>query len=120
MDTDRLTYAIIGCGMAVSSELGCGFLESVYRRALAHSLRKAGLQVESERAFRVLYGGVIVGDYRADLIVGDAVIVEVKALKVLTSAHHAQLLNYLKASCLPVGLILNFGNPRLEVRRMVN
>ncbi|MBX3026482.1 GxxExxY protein [bacterium] len=119
MDTDALTSRIIGCAMTISRELGCGFLESVYRRALGHSLSKTGLLVEPERRFTVVYDGVVVGEYRADLVIGGQVIVEVKALRAIEPAHHAQLLNYLKAARLRVGLLLNFGTPRLGIKRMV-
>ena len=105
--------------MAISRTLGCGFLETVYENALTHALRKDGLVVEAQRPFAVMYDGVIVGQYRADLVVGARVIVEVKAIKAFDSSHHAQLLNYLKASHLRVGLLLNFGTPRLEIKRMV-
>jgi len=75
--------------------------------------------VDAQRPFTVFYDGVAVGLYRADLVVGEHVIVEVKAIKALDSSHQAQLLNYLKASDLHVGLILNFGTPRLDIKRMV-
>ncbi len=120
MDTDSdLTQRIIGCSMTISRVLGCGFLEGVYERALAHALRKQGAGVETQRPFAVVYDGVIVGEYRADLIVDERVIVEVKAAKGIDPSHQAQLLNYLKATGLHVGLILNFGTPRLGIKRMV-
>ena len=120
MDTDdELTRRIIGYAIGISRVLGCGFLESVYENALAHDLRKNGILVDAQRPFTVFYDGVAVGLYRADLVVGEHVIVEVKAIKALDSSHQAQLLNYLKASDLHVGLILNFGTPRLDIKRMV-
>ena len=120
MDTERdLTQEVIGCAMAISRILGCGFLETVYERALAHALRKRGLSVEAQRPFAVVYDGVVVGEYRADLVIGGRVIVEVKAVRAIDPVHHAQLLNYLKASRLHVGLILNFGTPRLGIKRLV-
>ena len=122
MNTERdveLTRRIIGCAIRVSNTLGSGFLEKVYEFALAHELRKAGLHVQQQHGVSVLYDGIVVGDYRADLIVEDVVIVEVKAAKAIDPGHQAQLLNYLKAASLKVGLILNFGTPRLGIKRMM-
>jgi GxxExxY protein len=122
MNTDGrgdITERIIGCALKVSNTLGSGFLEKVYEAALAHELRKAGLGVQPQRPISILYDGIVVGDYRADLVVNEAVIVEAKAARALDSIHEAQLLNYLKASRIRVGLLLNFGTPRLEIRRMV-
>ena len=110
---------IIGCAIKVSASLGSGFLERVYEAALMHELQKAGLRAESQVAFAVRYDGVVVGEYRADLVVDDRIVVEVKAAKAIGPAHQAQLLNYLRASGLRIGLILNFGTPRLGIKRMV-
>ena len=111
-----LTRVIIGAFFDVYNELGYGFLELVYRRALAVRLQELRLNVRQEVPFALDYHGVEVGHYRADLIVDDAVIVEVKSAERLAPVHHAQLVNYLRASRIPVGLLLNFG-PRPEVRR---
>jgi GxxExxY protein len=119
MDTDKLTEIIIGCAMKVSNTLGVGFLEKVYENALAVELRKAGLVAEQQKKILVTYDGVIVGDYSADILVNGQVILELKAAKVIDEIHMAQLLNYLKATGLRVGLILNFGTPRLGIKRMV-
>lgn len=122
MNTDgsvHITERVIGCAMTVSNALGCGFLERVYEAALAHELRKAGLAVQLQHPVWVLYDGVIVGEYRADLVVENSVIVEVKAAKAIDRIHEAQVLNYLKATRLKVGLLLNFGTPRLGIRRLV-
>ena len=116
---DDVTQQTIGCAMRVSRSLGCGFLERVYESALTHDLRKAGLEVEVQRLFSVVYDGVVVGQYRADLIVGRRVIVEIKAIKVIDPIHIAQTLNYLRATDLHVGLVLNFGTPRLGIKRVV-
>lgn len=105
--------------MQVSRSLGCGFLERVYETALTHELRKGGVDVEVQRLFSVVYDGVVVGNYRADMIVGRRVIVEIKAARTIDPAHVAQLLNYLRASGLHTGLILNFGTPRLGIKRLV-
>jgi GxxExxY protein len=122
MNTDgcvHITERVIGCAMAVSNALGCGFLEKVYESALVHELRKAGFAVQQQHPVWVLYDGVIVGEYRADIVVDDLVIVEVKAAKAIDPIHEAQVLNYLKAARLKVGLLLNFGTPRLGIRRFV-
>ena len=118
-DTDALTERIIGCAFAVSNGLGCGFLEKVYENALAHELRKAGLNVQQQWPVRVHYDGQVVGDYVADLLVEGRVLLELKAVKELDDAHMAQCLNYLNATGLRLCLLLNFAKPRVEVRRVV-
>ena len=115
-----LTQRIIGCAYTVMNELGCGFLEKVYENALAHELRKAGLTAECQRAVTVYYDGVIVGQYVADLIVEETVLLEIKAVRALDNVHLAQCLNYLKATGLKIGLLMNFARPRLEVKRVVH
>ena len=116
---DHLTSRIIGSAMAVSNGLGTGFLEKVYENALAHELHKAGLTFLQQRDVTVMYDGVIVGDYAVDLLVEEAVIVELKAVKAIVEIHRAQCINYLRATGLRVCLLRNFGNPRLEIRRVV-
>ena len=115
-----MTEKVIGCAYTVSNVLGCGFLEKVYENALAHELRKAGLRVRQQHGITVNYDGVAVGDYAADLLVEDVLVVELKATKSLDDVHLAQCLNYLKATGLNLCLLLNFGRPRLEVKRVVN
>jgi GxxExxY protein len=115
---NELTEKIIGGAFAVSNKLGCGFLEKVYENALAHELRKRGLRVEQQHPIPVHYDGVLVGDFIADLIVENSVIVELKATKDNHDIFTAQCLNYLKATSLPICLLLNFGKPRLEVKRL--
>ena len=117
---DELSSKIIACAYAVGNGLGCGFLEKVYENALAHELRKAGLQVLQQQGIQVVYDGVIVGDYVADLVVNDDILVELKAVKALDDVHAAQCLNYLKATGKRVCLLINFGNPKMEVKRLVN
>ena len=119
MNTDDITEKIIGCAIKVSNTLGVGFVEKVYENALAFEMRRAGLAVEQQKPVRVLYEGVVVGDFAADMIVNGLVIVELKVAKVMDKMFEAQMLNYLKATRLKVGLILNFGTPRLGVKRMV-
>lgn len=118
--TDRLSEKVIGCAYTVSNTLGSGFLEKVYENALAHELRQAGLQVDQQHEIIVHYDGAVVGEYAADLLVEDVILVELKALQALSSVHLAQCLNYLKATGLRLCLLLNFGKPRVEVRRVVN
>jgi len=115
-----LTYKIIGAALEVHKTLGPGFLEAVYEEALAYELKKLGLSFERQKALAVYYKGVILGDYRADFVVEGNVIVELKAQKILTSIDEAQLINYLKATNLKVGLLFNFGGRSLQqVRRIV-
>jgi GxxExxY protein len=116
----RLSEQIIGSGFTVSNTLGSGFLEKVYENALAHELRKAGLTVLQQHVVTVHYDGVIVGMYAADLLVEDTILVELKAVKALDAIHSAQCLNYLKASKLKLCLLLNFGNPRMEIKRLIH
>jgi GxxExxY protein len=115
----ELTGVIIGAAMQVHRTMGRGFLEAVYRNALAFELRQAGLDVEVEQRIRVCYRGVVVGEYVADLMVEGSVIAEIKAVRVLAVAHEVQLVNYLTATGIEVGLLLNFGAPRLEFKRKV-
>jgi GxxExxY protein len=109
-----ITEKIIGIFYEVYNSLGFGFLEKVYENALALRLRKAGMTVVQQHPISVYFDGVIVGDYFADLLVEDAVILELKAVKEVTDEYEAQLINYLKATKYEVGLILNFGrNPKV-------
>lgn len=117
MEHEQLTQTIIGCAMKVHSTLGPGFLESVYQKALAHELRKAGLKVECEKVITVRYDGVIVGDFSADMMVEEIIMVELKANQSLVPANEVQLVNYLTATGIEVGLLLNFGAERLEFKR---
>jgi GxxExxY protein len=114
-----LTYRIIGAAQKVHGELGRGFAEKVYENALVLELRTAGIAVEPQASLKVRYGGAVVGAFNADLLVEREVLVELKAALLLEASHRAQCINYLKASGLPVCLLLNFGAPRLEVRRFV-
>jgi GxxExxY protein len=117
MEHEKLTETIIGCAMRVHRTLGPGFLESVYQNALAHELRKAGLLVECEKLIRVTYDGVLVGDFSADMLVANVVMIENKAAQALHSAHEVQLVNYLTATGVEIGLLLNFGAEKLEFKR---
>jgi GxxExxY protein len=119
-ELDGISEKIIGCAFIVGNTLGSGFLEKVYENALAHELRKAGLTVEQQHSLKVRYDHVIVGEYVADLLVEGAILVELKAIKALDDVHFAQCLNYLKATRLQVCLLVNFGRPRVDVKRIVN
>lgn len=119
-ELNRITEKIIGCAYTVASSLGSGFLEKVYENALVHEVKKAGLEVSQQHTIQVQYDGIIVGDYVADLFVEQKVLVELKAVKALDSIHHAQCMNYLKATGNTICLLINFGSPKLEVRRIVN
>jgi GxxExxY protein len=115
----ELTEKILGAALKVQNTLGVGFLEKVYENALCVELREGGLAVESQKAFPVRYEGVIVGDYVADLVVSAKVVVECKAVTNLDQVHEAQLMNYLKASGIRVGLLINFARSKLQFRRLV-
>jgi len=117
---DHETYAIIGAAMEVHTQLGSGFLESVYQEALTEELRLGAVPFESEVRLPILYKGRLLATvFRADLICFGNIIVELKAIKAFTSIEEAQLLNYLKATGMERGLLLNFGAQKLQVKRMV-
>ena len=112
-----LTDLVIGCFYDVYHELGHGFLEPVYPESMVVALRQKGLSVEREKTVEVSFRGAVVGIFRADLVVNDTVILELKTARTIESAHEAQLLNYLKATKYEVGLLFNFG-PRPQFRRL--
>lgn len=116
---EEITSTIIGAAFTVANTLGHGFLEAIYKNALAEELLAAGLGVAKERSFPVHYRDKQVGHYVADMVVDDRVIIELKAVDQLVPAHRAQLINYLRASNLSVGLLFNFGRPKIEVRRVL-
>jgi GxxExxY protein len=115
---EEITNRIIQAFYTVYHTLGYGFLEKVYENALALELRSAGMSVVQQAPIKVYYAGTVVGEYSADLLVADAVIVEVKVAEALVPEHEAQLLNYLRATPYEVGLLLNFGR-KAEIRRKV-
>jgi GxxExxY protein len=114
-----LSERVIGCAFKVANTLGAGFLEKVYENALAHEIRKTGIVVEQQHGVTVHYDGAVVGEYVADLLIDGCLLVELKAVKALDDIHLAQCLNYLKATGLPLCLLLNFGTPKLEIKRVV-
>ena len=120
LELDELTKKVIGCIYAVSNTLGSGFLEKVYENALAIELRKAELNVEQQHRIQVNYEGIAVGEFLADLVVEKSVILELKAAKGFDENHYAQCLNYLKATGFTICLLVNFGKPRAEIKRVVN
>ena len=115
-----LSNRIIGCALLVSNKLGTGFLEKVYENALVYELRKAGLTVQQQHNIAVHYDDVVIGVYTADLLVEDAVLVELKAVRALDAIHVAQCMNYLKATRLWLCLLFNFGRSRLEIKRLID
>lgn len=117
MEHEELTRKVIGCCFKVYNTLGYGFLESVYQKSLMIELRTAGLSAEMEVAIPVSYEGEPVGDFSADIVVDDVVILELKSVRQLTDVHEVQLVNYLKATGKQVGLLINFGEKKVEVRR---
>lgn len=124
MDADERRYKeitgqIIGAAMAVSNELGVGFLEKVYERALQAELTLRGVKALTQRPLVVRYKGAVVGDYVADMLVEDCVLVEIKHADGFDNAHMAQCLNYLKATGLKVCLLINFGKTTVEWKRIV-
>ena len=116
---DELTQRVIGCAFEVSNTLGAGFFEKVYEKALCVELEKAGLDYVCQKPVLVKYKDSLVGEYVADIIVEGQLLLELKALSSLCGEHEAQLINYLKATGLSVGLLLNFGRPKLGIKRMI-
>jgi GxxExxY protein len=119
MEVNDITEKIIGCLYQVSNTLGCGFLEKVYENASGIAIAKAGLRVQQQFPIQVRYEGVVVGDYFADLLVEELVLVELKTVKAFDDVHTAQCLNYLRATGLPVCLLVNFYRPKLEIKRII-
>ena len=121
MATEPTTYdlagQVIGLAMKVHSTLGPGFLEAVYQKALVHELHKAGIEVETEVRLNVRYDDVVVGVFDADMLINKLLLVENKAVQALVAAHEVQLVNYLTATGLDEGLLLNFGAARLEFKK---
>jgi len=118
-DIDQLTYKINGAIFEVNRVLGGGFLEKVYENALVLELRNQGLKAEVQAPISVLYKGELVGEYLADILVEDKVILELKAVDQLQKVYEAQLLNYLKATRIKVGLLVNFKHPKADIKRFI-
>lgn len=118
MVDEELAGQIIQCFFDVSNELGAGFLESVYEKALFVALTQKGLKVVAQVPLKVRFRNVIVGDFFADLIVEDRVLIELKAVSRILQEHKAQVINYLTATAIETGLLVNFGTPRVEFFRL--
>ena len=118
-EIDHLTYKINGAIFEVNRILGAGFLEKVYENALVLELNNQGLKAESQVPISVIYKGKVVGEYLADILVEDRVILELKAVEKLQKVYEAQLLNYLKATGMKVGLLVNFKDPKAEIKRFI-
>ena len=119
MKYEDLTEKIIGCAYKVYNTLGFGFLESVYENALVIELKKAGFRAEQQYPIDVYYDGECVGAFKADVIVNELIILELKSVQVIRKEFEVQLVNYLTATMKPVGLILNFGPKKVDVKRKV-
>jgi GxxExxY protein len=117
VEHQELTRQIIGCAYKVFNTMGHGFLESVYEHCMLIELRSLGLEVVNQHPIKVHYNGQVVGNFEADLFVENAVIVELKSVSALSRIHEVQLVNYLKATGIDVGLLLNFDEQRVEVKR---
>ena len=120
MYCEELSEKVIGACFEVSNELGIGFLESVYEKALLIALRDRGLKAESQVAVRVSFRNQAVGEFFADIVIEDQIIIELKAVRGIAVEHVAQVLNYLRATGKEVGLLVNFGTKKLEYRRFNN
>jgi len=117
-ELNDLTEKIIGCAYTVGNSLGAGFLEKVYENALIYELKSEGLKVEQQKPIRIYYRDVLVGEYLTDLLIEDRLLVELKAVQEMEGAFYAQCLNYLKATGLEVCLLINFGKPEVQIRRV--
>jgi GxxExxY protein len=118
MKFKEITGKIIECALTVHKRLGFGFLENVYSNALMIELKKSGLGTEKEKKIEIFYDGQLIGDYAADIVVEDKIILELKSVKEFHPAHEAQLVNYLKATGKEVGLLINFGE-KIQIKRKV-
>lgn len=119
LDINDLTYKINGAVFEVSRVLGAGFLEKVYENALMEELKERGLNADSQVPIKVKYKGKEVGEYFADIVVENRVLLELKAVENIDKVHEAQILNYLKATSFTVGLLVNFKHPKAEIKRFV-
>ena len=117
---NKLAEAIVSSAYKVGGALGCGFLEKVYEKSMALELSASGLNIETQKPIKVHYAGELVGEYFADILVEGDVVVELKAVKTIENIHFAQCQNYLKATGKKLGLLINFGEEKVRVRRVVN
>ena len=119
MEHKNVTETVIGWAYRVYNKMGFGFLERVYQKGLLIELHKAGMDAEAQKPITVYYDDEIVGEFVADIIVNDTIILELKSVRRVVKAHEVQLVNYLVATGKPIGLILNFGESKVEVKRKV-
>ena len=119
-EMNRLIETVIGCSYQVMNELGTGFLESVYEKALQVALDQVGIRAERQVPITVRFREAVVGEFFADLLVRNMLVIELKTVDQLAPEHQAQVINYLNATGIPAGLLINFGNRRVEVKRLVN
>lgn len=119
-ELNRIARIIIGCAYEVGKHLKYGYLEKVYENALAYEIRKAGLKVRQQQSIKVNYKEIVAGDYVADLLAEECVLVELKTSKGIEDAHIAQSLNYLTATDLRICLLINFGEKKIEFKRLVH
>ena len=117
---NEITEKVIACIFEVSNRLGCGYLEKLYENAMLVELAHCGLKARAQEPLKIFYRGALIGEYFADLLVEDVVIVEIKAVKNLDEIHTAQCLNYLKGTGIKVCLLVNFAKPKVEIKRLVN
>ncbi len=117
MQHENITKEIIGCAFEVINELGVGFLESVYEKSMLIALQELGLPTQSQQQIKVFFRDKVVGEFYADLLVDEKVLVELKTVKKILPQHEAQVINYLNATGISVGLLINFGSPKLEFKR---
>jgi GxxExxY protein len=115
---EQLTQQVIECVIEVHKTLGPGFIESVYKNAMILELNSRGLVVETEKPINIFYKGKIVGNQKLDIVVENRVVLELKAVEALSKAHYAQLRSYLKASSIPLGLLVNFADAKADFRRV--
>jgi GxxExxY protein len=119
LSTNEVTYLINGAIFEVNRVLGSGFLEKVYENALLIELQKRGLDSKNQVPIKVTYKGIEVGEYFADIVVNNQVILELKAIQSLEKIHEAQILNYLKATSFKIGMLVNFSHPKAQIKRFV-
>ena len=119
MEHKEITEKIIGCAYKVYNQMGSGFLESVYEKCMMIELKGLGLDAEAQKPIKVYYDDVIVGEFMADIIVNGSIILELKAIRKINKIHEVQLVNYLVATRQSLGLLLNFGDEKIEVKRKV-
>lgn len=119
VELNQITEKIIGCAFKVSNTLGIGFVEKVYENSLAHELLKTKLQAKQQRPISVYYDEKLVGEFFVDLLIEERVLVELKVARSFDNTHMMQCLNYLRASGLPICLLINFGRPKIEIKRIV-